>query len=83
MWKEHKATLHGQGLYIKRVGFFRYDRMKSWCEGRTVRQNDYLAISLAAAEGDPLLVVWFSDNAGFLAFLASFRGLWDTRKLKQ
>jgi hypothetical protein len=68
-------------MHIKRVGYFRYDRMKSWCEGRTVRQNDYLAVSLVG-EGEPLLVVWFMDNSTFVAFVARFRGLWDSRKLK-
>ncbi len=73
--------LRGRGLEIKRVGFFAYERVKSWCEGRTVRQNDYLVLALAGEE-DPMLVVWFLDNAQFVSFLSCFRGVWDTRKLK-
>ncbi len=81
VWKAHKAWLTEKGLVVKRVGFVPLRSIVSWCEGRTIRQNNYLAFSID--KEDRLLVVWFDDNGLFSAFVAGFRGLWDAERQKK
>jgi hypothetical protein len=80
IWKLHKAWLTEKGLVVKRIGFFPLRSMVSWCEGRTARQNNYIAFSMNM--DDKLLVVWFDEVSLSSAFVSAFRGLWDAQKPK-
>jgi hypothetical protein len=76
-----QAWLTEEALVVKRVGAFPVKSFLSWCEGRTVRQNSYLAF--AVEREDRLLVVWFDDASLFAAFVAAFRGVWEANKQRK
>lgn len=83
VWQLHKAHLVENGLVVKHTAFFPFTRFASFCEGKTLHQNDYVAFTVDDLD-DPtmsrMLVVWFSEPDQFVSFVSAFRGLFDASR---
>lgn len=79
LWKEHKVEVLQHGILVRRAGFFWFEDMLVYAEGRTSRRNDFLSVSVAGK----LLVMWFQDAETFRKFMASFVGLFHGRSRKR
>ena len=80
LWKEQAMELREDGMVVRKAGLLAWEDMRCFAEGRTSKQNDYMAIQ--TLEGQ-MLVFWFSNVEPFRKFASVFLPLFEARPRKK